>query len=53
MVSVDRKSDRDNLKKTADNIEKITNNRKRDLILSSVMSGIIGAIVGFFLGKFF
>jgi len=53
VVSVSRKSDSDNLKKTADNFEKITSNRKRDLVISSIISGVIGAIVGFLLGKFF
>lgn len=47
MVLVDRKDSELHSK-----IDELRKNRKRDLIIGIVASGILGAVLGYFLGKF-
>jgi len=49
MPGVNRKADSDNLSKIAKNSDKILKHRKRDLIITSSISGVIGAVVGYLL----
>ncbi len=52
MPLVTRKADSDNLEKLAKNSDRILKHRKRDLIITSSISGVIGAAVGYLLSLF-
>ena len=52
MPGVNRKADSDNLEKLAKNSDRILKNRRRDLVITSSVSGVIGAVVGYLLNQF-